>query len=173
MAIGKELFFDRKDMIVSKTDQKGHIVYANDIFCRLSGFTEKEILGQPHNMIRHPEMPRCVFKLLWDTVSQGTEIFAYVVNSSKNGDYYWVLAHVTPSWGANGSVVGYHSTRRVPSNNVIQDTIIPLYRDLCAIERSVPNRKEGMQKSLDHLQSLLDSKGKDYDEFVAELSRAA
>jgi len=170
---GKELFFDKKDMIVSKTDTKGHLTYTNDIFLELAGYTEEEILGKPHNVVRHPDMPRCVFKLLWDTLSQGTEIFAYVVNLAKNGDHYWVIAHVTPSYNVSGNIIGYHSTRRVPNHKTVQTVIVPLYRDLCEIENSTPNRKDGMQKALDHLIDVSKSKGLDYDELVSSLMRAA
>ena len=85
---GVERFFDDDDIIVSKTDLKGKITYANRVFSQVSGYTEPELIGQPHNLIRHPDMPRCVFKLLWDTVQDGREIFAYVVNLCKGGDHY-------------------------------------------------------------------------------------
>ncbi|MBL4748162.1 MAG: PAS domain-containing protein [Magnetovibrio sp.] len=173
MISGKEVFFDENDLIVSKTNLKGHITYANKIFIDIAGYTEDEVLGQPHNMVRHPDMPRCVFKLLWDTVIQGTEIFAYVVNVTKTGDYYWVLAHVTASYDLGGTISGYHSTRRMPNPRIIQDTIIPLYRTLCEIENNEPNKKIGLQKSYDHLLSILKDEGIDYDEFVASLMLAA
>ena len=98
---GKERYFEKTELIVSKTDLKGRMLYVNDVFMRISGFNEKELLGQPHSMIRNPQMPRCVFKLLWDTLEAKKEIFAYVVNICKNGDHYWVLAHVTPSFDGN------------------------------------------------------------------------
>ncbi|MBL4691744.1 MAG: PAS domain-containing protein [Magnetovibrio sp.] len=171
--MGKEVFFDTKDMIVSKTDMKGHLTYANDIFLVIAGYTEEDVLGKPHNLIRHPFMPRCVFKLLWDTISQGVEIFAYVVNLTKNGDYYWVLAHVTPSFDSNQNIIGFHSTRRVPNSETIQNKIIPLYRKLCEIENSEANSKVGIQKSFDHLVSILNDADIDYDEFVSTLMHAA
>jgi PAS domain S-box-containing protein len=83
--------FREDEIIVSKTDLKGLITYANKTFLDISGFTEEELLGQPHNIIRHPDMPQCVFKLLWKTVAKGDEIFAYVKNMCKNGDHYWVF----------------------------------------------------------------------------------
>lgn len=170
---GREVFFDRDDIIVSKTDLKGHITYANDTFLDIAGYTEAEVVGQPHNLIRHPDMPRCVFKLLWATLEQGNEIFAYVVNLTKNGDHYWVLAHVTPSRDAGGNIVGYHSTRRVPNPDTIRNTIIPLYRELSEIEQSAANRKDGMQTAFAHLVAKLEDNGVEYDEFVASLMLAA
>ncbi|MBL4693084.1 MAG: PAS domain-containing protein [Magnetovibrio sp.] len=170
---GIERFFDTKDMIVSKTDVKGYITYANDIFLDIAGYAEEEVLNKPHNLIRHPDMPRCVFKLLWDTLAGGNEIFAYVLNQAKNGDYYWVLAHVTPSYDADHNVIGYHSTRRVPNPDTVQNAIIPLYNQLCEIENSEQNSKVGMQKAFDHLVGILTDAGIDYDEFISSLMHSA
>lgn len=109
---GVEREFGREQIIVSKTDLKGRITYANDVFCHVSGYGEGELLGLPHNVIRHPDMPMAVFQLMWDTIQAGEEIFAYVVNLAADGAHYWVFAHVTPSFAADGSIVGYHSNRR-------------------------------------------------------------
>jgi PAS domain S-box-containing protein len=94
---GIERFFEEDEIIVSKTDPKGIITYANQVFLRTAQYQEEEILGAPDNIIRHPDMPRCVFDLLWKTIASGLEIFAYVKNMAKNGDHYWVFAHVTPT----------------------------------------------------------------------------
>ena len=166
---GVERFFDDDEIIVSKTDLKGHITYANNVFLRLAGMTEKEALGAPHNVIRHPHMPRCVFKLLWDTVQQGKEIFAYVVNRSANGDHYWVLAHVTPSFDGSGNITGYHSNRRVPERHIVENVIVPLYKDLLAEEQTHSNRKDGLDASFGSVVNLLQDKGVNYDEFVLSL----
>lgn len=166
---GKELFFDDDDIIVSKTNPKGHITYANDIFIELAGYSEKEILGAPHSIIRHPHMPRCIFKLLWDTIQTKDEIFAYVMNMSSNGDHYWVLAHVTPSYDAAGEITSYHSNRRVPDRKILEGTIIPLYKQLLAEEQKHKNRKEGMKASHDMLMSILEEKEIDYDEYILTL----
>ncbi len=166
---GKELFFDEDDIIVSKTNPKGHITYANDIFIKLAGYSEKEILGAPHSIIRHPHMPRCIFKLLWDTIQTKDEIFAYVMNMSSNGDHYWVLAHVTPSYDDAGEITSYHSNRRVPDRKILEGTIIPLYKELLAEEQKHKNRKEGMKASHDMLMSILEEKEIDYDEYILTL----
>ena len=166
---GVERFFDDDEIIVSKTDLKGNITYANDVFLRIASYTERECLGQPHSMIRNTEMPRCIFKLLWDTIEGGKEIFAYVVNRSKNGDHYWVLAHVTPSLDGSGNIIGYHSNRRVPERGVLNDTIIPLYKALLAEENKHDDRKAGLQASFAMVVNLLKEKGVAYDELVASL----
>lgn len=166
---GREVFFKQDEIIVSKTDIKGHITYTNKVFLDVAGYSEEELIGAPHSVIRHPEMPRCVFKLLWDTLAEKKEIFAYVINSCKNGDHYWVLAHVTPSCDADGQVCGYHSNRRVPSRLVLDETIIPLYKMLLEEENRHSNRKEGMNSAFQMLLSILEEKGVQYDEFVFSL----
>lgn len=165
---GKERTFSENEIIVSKTDTKGQLTYVNDVFQSVSGFTESELIGRPHSLIRHPEMPRCVFKLLWDTISTGRELFAYVVNLAKNGDHYWVLAHVTPDMGGDGQVVGYHSNRRVPRREAVT-RIQPLYRSLLQIEAGAPDRKQGMAAAHAALTDQLKREGKSYAEFVLGL----
>ena len=169
---GKEVFFADDEVIVSKTDLKGRITYCNDVFLKVAGYSETELLGQPHSIIRHPDMPRCVFKLLWDTIEDGREIFAYVINRAKNGDHYWVLAHVTPSRDRTGRVVGYHSNRRVPDRAVLDEKILPLYRALRAEEESHASRKEGLLAGTAKVAELLADSGLEYDEFIARLQAA-
>ena len=166
---GVERFFDESEIIVSKTDPTGRLTYVNPVFLKLYGGTEAECLGQQHSMVRHPDMPRCVFKLLWDTLGEGKEIFAYVKNMSKNGDHYWVLAHATPSRDASGQVVGFHSNRRVPNRKVIDEVIAPLYKQLLDIENSHANSKEGMNEAFNTLVGILNDKGVEYDEFIFSL----
>lgn len=163
-----EVKFDRNDIIVSKTDTKGMLIYVNQTFLDISGYSEIELLGQPHSMIRHPDMPRCIFKLLWDRLQSGKEIFAYVKNMTKSGDYYWVLAHATPSVTISGDTVGYHSNRRVPERKAV-DTVISLYRSLKEIEDRESDRRAGLDKSWQHLNATLQQKSIGYDEFVLSL----
>ncbi len=105
----RERVMRAEDFIVSKTDLTGRITYGNRIFMEYSGYSERELIGTQHNIIRHPDMPRAVFQLLWDTLAKEQEIFAYVKNMSKDGGFYWVFANVTPSYDQNGNVVGYYS----------------------------------------------------------------
>jgi PAS domain S-box-containing protein len=168
---GIERKFRDDEVIVSKTDLKGRITYANDVFLKIAGLTETETLGQPHSLIRHPDMPRCVFQLLWDTLQSGREIFAYVINRAMSGDYYWVNAHVTPSFDDQGQIIGYHSNRRVPNQAVLNAEIIPLYHALLEEEKRHPNRKTGMQSGMAMFGDLLTKNGVEYDEFICTLSR--
>ncbi len=165
---GKECFFAEDELIVSKTDTGGRITYANTVFLRVAGMTEVQALGAPHSVIRHPDMPRAVFKLLWDTLGAGKEIFAYVKNLATNGDYYWVLAHVTPSYNLEGKLTGYHSNRRVPDRDAIA-SISGVYEHLLAIENEARDRKQGLVKSVDTLHAILKEKGVSYDQFVFSL----
>lgn len=165
---GVERTFRDDEIIVSKTDTRGWITYANETFQRMAGFSEAELLNQPHSIIRHPEMPRCVFKLLWDTIEAGQEIFAYVLNMSKNGDHYWVFAHVTPTFGADGRIISYHSNRRSPSRSAV-DKVWPVYQALMAEERRHADPKQGMAASFAMVVDLLRQNGVEYDEFVQSL----
>lgn len=169
---GVERRFGEEEIIVSKTDLGGRITYANDVFQRVAGYTESELIGAPHSIVRSPAMPRAVFALLWKTIQAGHEIFAYVVNLARNGDHYWVLAHVTPTRDASGAVIGYHSNRRRPDAGAI-GRITPLYEDLVAIECQAPDRRDGLAAGVARLESVLASRGQAYDEFVWSLVEAS
>ncbi|MCW9036047.1 MAG: PAS domain-containing protein [Rhodospirillales bacterium] len=162
---GREQTFSDTQLIVTKTDPKGIIEYANELFIKVSGYSEEELLGKPHNMIRHPDMPRGVFKLLWESISSKRELYAYVVNCSKNGDHYWVLAHITPSFGSNGEISGYHSSRRAPNRKAL-DVIIPLYKQMKDEEAKYSNPKEAAQASFNFLRRILEEKGTTYEKFI-------
>lgn len=165
---GREFTFGENEIIVSKTDLKGHITYTNSVFLRVAGYTESELLGQPHNVIRHPLMPRCIFGFMWETIASGKEIFAYVLNMAKSGDGYWVFAHVTPSYSPQGAHIGYHSNRRRPYPDAL-DKIRPLYEELRQIEnRLAASPREAIAASTRALQQKL--QGQDYAHFVFGLS---
>lgn len=165
---GVERTFGADEIIVSKTDPKGRIIYANEVFLHLASYSEREIIGQPHSIIRHPAMPRCVFKLLWDTIQAGKECFAYVLNRAKTGDHYWVLAHVTPTFDATGTIVSYHSNRRSPRREAVAKAEA-LYRELLAVEAEFEDRKQGMEAGFKALVDKLQALGVPYDEFVFAL----
>jgi PAS domain S-box-containing protein len=163
-----EVFFDADDIIVSKTDLKGRITYANKVFVDICGYSEAELIGQPHSIIRHPDMPRSVFKLLWDTLAEGREIFAYVKNMTRRGDFYWVFAHVTPSFDAGKRVVGYHSNRRVPDRRVVA-ALEPIYASLREVEARHVNGKDALAAGTRHLIEFVQSKNVSYDQLVFSL----
>jgi PAS domain S-box-containing protein len=152
------------ELIVTKTDPRGVLTYANEVFLRLSRLREDEAIGQPHNLIRHPDMPRAIFKLLWDTLGERREVFAYVVNLATDGAHYWVLAHVTPSSEQHGRLIGYHSSRRRPDPAAVT-AITKIYADLRAEET-----RQGLDGSWAKLQHLLAERGLTYDEFFWALT---
>lgn len=168
---GRERFFPEDELIVSKTDLTGKITYANRTFQAVAGYREEELLGQPHSIIRHPDMPRAVFALLWESIQAGQEIFAYVVNLAKNGDHYWVLAHVTPTVDARGTITGFHSNRRVPDRKAV-DTVRTLYARLRAEETRHADRRAGLEASRALLDKELAAAGLSYHEFVWTLAPA-
>ena len=152
------------DFIVSKTDLKGRITYGNRVFIEYSGYSEKELLGSQHNIIRHPDMPRAVFKLLWDTIQDKRECNAYVKNMAKDGSFYWVFANVTPSFDKDGNVIGFFSVRRNPKASAVK-TATGLYRTMLEAEQRAGAR-DAIAASTKILTDLLAEKGMSYDELV-------
>ena len=126
--MGREIVLDKDVVIVSETDSKGVILYANDDFCKICGYTKDELIGKPHNIVRHPDMPRVAFKDLWDTVKSGRTWQGIVKNSSKSGDYYWVNTKVYPSRTPDGKTK-YVSVRVKPTREEIESSE-KLYRKL-------------------------------------------
>jgi PAS domain S-box-containing protein len=160
-----ELQMKSGEFIVSKTDLRGNITYGSETFIEMSGYTESELLNAPHNILRHEDMPKVVFKLLWERVQEPEGIYAYVKNKTKNGDYYWVFAYVTPSYDPSGNKIGYYSVRRAPTLKA-KAAIEPLYRELLQAER-----QGGMSASQSRLNAILNEKGMTYDQFVFDLQK--
>ena len=161
----KEKILTADDFIVSKTDLKGQIIYGNKSFIKISGYSDKELLGAPHSILRHPDMPNIIFKLLWGRILKKEEIFAYVKNLTKDGSFYWVFANVTVTTDNNGIIRDFHSARRKPSTKSMQ--VIPsLYQELLAIEK-----KEGLEASKKLLEEKLEEERKTYDEFILALQQ--
>lgn len=155
------------DFIVSKTNPKGIITYGNPIFIEFSGYDEEELIGSQHNIIRHPDMPRSAFKLVWDTIAAGKEIFAYVKNMSKDGSYYWVFTHIAPDFDRGGRIVGYTSVRRCPSRAAIAK-IEPVYRQMVQAEKAAGAR-DALAAGTQVLLDLLKQTGMSYEELVFSL----
>lgn len=115
-----EILLDDNSFLVSETDTKGMIKFANEDFCKIAGYELEELLNQPHNMVRHRDMPKAAFKSLWETVQKGEIWTGYVKNATKSGGFYWVHATVYPFESADGSQ-GYLSCRRKPSRSEIEE----------------------------------------------------
>ncbi|HNV58991.1 MAG TPA: PAS domain-containing protein [Rhodoferax sp.] len=162
-----ELVMREDDFIISKTDLKGRITYCNRVFIEFAGYTEAELLGAQHNIVRHPDMPRGVFKFLWDTLGAGNECFAFVKNMSRDGSFYWVLANVTPNLSERGEVEGYFSARRKPSRGAVS-AMSDLYRQMLAEEQRAGSR-DACDASLALLTTVLTQKGVSYEQFVLSI----
>ncbi len=160
----KERFMREHDFIVSKTDLTGRIIYGNEIFIEFSGYEEHELLGSQHNVVRHPDMPRLVFKMLWDYLTEDKEIFAFVKNISKDGSFYWVFTHAAPILNANKQKIGYTSVRRTPNSKAIP-IVADLYKTMLNAERQA-GAKNAMTASGDVLNKVLQEKGVTYDELI-------
>lgn len=155
-----------EELIVSKTDPKGLLTYVNDTFVRISGFAEAELLGRPHNVVRHPDMPRGVFGFMWEVLFSGQEMFAYIVNRCADGGHYWVLAHVTPTYDGHGRLLGYHSNRRAPSRAAVREAAA-VYRRVCSAEALVSGgARAATEAGRRELDAVLAERGESYDDFV-------
>ena len=128
-----EVHFSPDEIIVSKTDLKGRITYANRVFMRVADYSEDDLLGVQHNIVRHPDMPRGAFRHLWDTIQRGEEWFGFVKNMTAKGHYYWVFANVTVDRFGD-EVLGYYSVRRQAPPQAIE-AIAPIYAEMLRIER--------------------------------------
>jgi len=167
VATDRERTMREDDFIVSKTDPRGIVTYCNPIFIEFSGYTEEELLGSQHNIIRHPDMPRAAFELVWNTIKTGQEFFGYVKNMSKDGSFYWVFTHITPDFDPRGEIVGYYSVRRCPKRSAIEK-IVPVYRQMVEAERAA-GPKKAVEAGTQVLLDLLKTSGMSYEQLVFAL----
>ncbi|NPA74048.1 MAG: PAS domain S-box protein [Epsilonproteobacteria bacterium] len=158
----QEIILNKKDFIVSRTDLKGYITYANDYFIEICEYDKEELMGVNHNIIRHPDMPRIIFKVLWDRIKGGDKVFAFVKNLTKTGKFYWVLAEVEPA-KKNGEIIGYYSFRVRAPRYALKE-ISEVYKMLLEAEEG-----GGMKASKEALDDFLDTKKLTYDEYVQRL----
>ena len=156
--IDEEIELDPRRYIISETDAKGKITFANDYFMEVSGYTLDELIGKSHNIVRHPDMPKVVFKFLWETISKGRNINAVVKNLAKDGRYYWIFTEFESIKDADtGEIIGYHADRKSISKHVLE-VIAKLYAELLEIEK-----KEGVEASEKYLIAFLKEKGDDIE----------
>lgn len=149
------------DMIVSKSDEAGNITYTNPIFMKISGYTQGELLDQPHAILRHPDMPKVIFKYLWDNLKAGKDVNAFVKNLCKDGGFYWVCAQVRVANNPDGSFRNYVSTRKRMSEGA-RKVIEPVYAKLLEIEKS-----DGVEASEKALMDWLAEQGQSAETFNA------
>jgi len=161
--VGKEIKLDPSKTIMSKTDKKGIIEYANEYFMEISGYEEYELMGQPHNIIRHPDMPKVIFKELWTRLNKGENIHALVKNLTKNGNYYWVLTSFETKYNEDGEIISHYARRKAAPGNAVYQ-VEKLYKTLLAIEKT-----QSVAVSERYFVGLLEEKGMNYDEFILDI----
>ena len=160
----EEVFFEPNSLIISRTDMRGTITYCNDIFAKMSGWLKEELLGSNHNMIRHPDLPKITYQLVWDCIKSKREFYGYVKNLRKDGGFYWVFAYITADLDENGEIAGYTSSRRFAPEIAIK-TMEPIYKLLLEAEK-----RGGIEESKALLQTYLKKTGfASYDQFIVDL----
>ncbi len=153
--IDEEIKLEPKKYIISSTDTKGLITDVNDYFVEISGYSRDELIGKSHNIIRHPDMPKVVFKLMWEQLKAGHDILALVKNLSKDGRYYWIFTTFEPVKNANGEVTGYTAHRKSAPKHTIE-TIADIYAKVLEVEK-----KDGMEASEKFLNNYLKERGEE------------
>ena len=161
--IDEEIKFNKKKFIVSKTDINGVITFANKNFCDISGYSESELLGAPHSIVRHPDMPGSIFFLIWNSLLRGEPVSGVIKNLAKSGKYYWVIADFDIKKDKNGNIKSFTAFRRASPQHVI-DEVEELYDTMLNIEK-----RKGIQTALSYLESYLEDKGMNYEEFLNDL----
>lgn len=171
-AHSREIELAHDDLIITKTDPKGAITYANRTFMRIAGYSESDLLGQPHNIIRHPDMPRGVYRLMWKTIATGQEFFGVVKNYTAEGNYYWVLANITPDYDNQGALKGYYSVRRKATKEAIQ-LVSTLYAEMRQVEAQ-SGKQSGPDAAVAWLQAEITRRGySHYEKFVLDINLSA
>jgi len=167
MPTQQEVMLGENDVIISKTDVAGRITYVNRVFMRIANHPEKDVLHQPHSIVRHPDMPRGIFALQWETLKVQQEFFGYVKNLTSDGQAYWTFSNVTPDLDAQGQVAGYFSVGRRPAPSAIA-AIQPLYAEMLEVERRA-GPAAAPAASLSFLMDKLKGLGTSYDRFILNL----
>lgn len=161
--IDEEVVWDKSQTIVSKTDLYGTIEYANDAFVEASGYQEFELVGQPHNLIRHPDMPQVVFKVLWDNIKKGHKFHGIVKNLAKSGRFYWVITDFDYVDDDDANIVKYIARRKAVPAGVVKK-VEDLYRRLLQIEEV-----RGIEGSEKYLTGYLEELGMSYVQLITKL----
>lgn len=162
--IDKEVVWDKSRVIMSKTDHRGIIEYANEVFVDVCGYEDYELMGQPHSIIRHPDMPKVLFKVLWENLKLGGNFHAVVKNLAKSGRYYWVITDFESTKNEDGEITHYFGRRRAVPQEIITNYIEPLYKKLLQIEKT-----SGVEYSEKYLIGFLEEKNRSYVEYINDL----
>ncbi|CEN32944.1 PAS sensor protein [Capnocytophaga canimorsus] len=162
--IDQEVVWDKSQTIMSSTDRFGNITNVNQAFVDVSEYDAVELIGKPHNIIRHPDMPKIVFKVLWDNILAGRNFHAIIKNLTKTGKYYWVITDFVTQRNILGEVIGIEAKRRSVEQRVIDEHIAPLYQTLLKLEKL-----GGMELSSRYFKGFLDRQKKNYPDYVMDI----
>ena len=162
--LDQEIELDPARYIVSKTDPKGFITFGNIYFVKISGYSEQELIGSPHSIIRHPDMPKTIFKLMWSNIKAGKDFCGVIKNLAKDGRFYWTMTEFNSERDPKtNEIVSYTAYRKAPPRSAIE-TIEPIYKTMLEKEKS-----GGMELGLDFLNQILAQRRQSYDEFSTKL----
>ena len=162
--IDREVQWDKTKPLISETDVKGTITNVNDVFCAVAHYSASELIGQPHNLIRHPDMPKLIFKLLWDNLKVGNNFVGVIKNLAKTGEYYWVVTDFEMRRDAMGNITHYIGRRKSVPEAAINNYLAPFYESLLKMEKI-----GGVELSSRFFKNYLTKQGKDYIDFVISI----
>ncbi len=163
IVLDKEVKFSKKKFIVSKTDIKGRIIFVNKNFCDVSGYTAAELIGVEQSALSHPDMPRAIFYMIWKSLYSGEEISVVTKNLAKSGRYYWLITDILIERDSNGELKRFSSFNRIAPEHVSR-VIEELYREMKLVEK-----RDGLEDSLQFLETFLEQRGVSYNEFLEDL----
>ncbi len=158
-----EILIAPDKVIMSKTNYKGIIEFANEYFIEVSGYNQEELIGKAHNIIRHPDMPKVIFKTMWEKLHLGKNLYAIVKNLTKDGDYYWVVTKFETTFDSDGNILSHYARRKAVPQNV-RETAESIYETILAIEKHDPKLAE------ESFHEILEKYGLTYDEFFLEVA---
>lgn len=162
--IDEEVIWDKRSTLMSRTNKHGHIMASNEAFQEVSGYTEAELYNQPHSLIRHPDMPKVVFKILWENLKGRQNFHAIIKNLSKSGKYYWVITNFEIIRNEKDEITAFVSYRKALPKSLINKHIAPLYERLLKIEKA-----NGMEVSERYFKGFLEDRKTTYDKFIRTL----
>ncbi|MEO8933465.1 MAG: PAS domain-containing protein [Xanthomarina sp.] len=161
--IDKEVVWDKKKIVLSKTDKFGNIEYANDTFVEVSGYEDYELVAKPHNIIRHPDMPQVIFKILWENLKNGENFHAVIKNLAKSGRFYWMITDFEIVYDDNNQITNYIAKRQAMPEEALRLHIEPLYKKLLQIEEV-----SGIDGSEKYLRGFLEEKNMTYEKWIKD-----
>lgn len=162
--IDEEVLWDKTTTLMSRTNKHGHIMETNKAFQEVSGYTEAELYNQPHSFIRHPDMPKVVFKILWENLKGHNNFHAIIKNLSKSGRYYWVITNFEIVRNEQDEITAFVSHRKALPKALISEHIAPLYERLLKIEKA-----NGLEVSERYFNGFLEDRKTTYDAFIRQL----